>query len=206
MKTPTINPTINRKTFRCRTVAGRLIQRGMSAIDIMIYIAVVAVALSGAIILYSVYNKFKGSSEGRYVTFVLQCAMTSINANNFTSTTISTLVNKDCFGDGSNVTGKGTTGATATSKLASTAYVVAPVSLSGGTNNGLQITLGPISKRNCSGAVEALDTATSRIIVTPTGGTAVTVKPDNGNLDDDQLGLACNSADTVNIAAAASRS
>jgi hypothetical protein len=184
----------------------RTYQHGMSGVEIMIYLAFLAIILAGVAILYPAYNKLKGGTEGRYVSFVLQCAMTSINANNFSSTTISTLVNKDCFGDGSNITGKGTTGATATSKLASTAYLVAPVSLSGGTNNGLQITLGPISKRNCSGAVDALDTASSRIIVTPTGGTAVTVKPDNGNLDDDQLGLACNSADTVSIAAAGSRS
>jgi hypothetical protein len=155
---------------------------------------------------YSFFKKTQGTSEGRYMSFSLSCAVQSINAPNFAATTITTLVNKDCFGDGSNVIGKGTATGAANSKLANAAYVVTSVGLSGGTNNGLQIAAGPVSKRSCGGLVAALDDASARIVVTPTGGTAVTVKPDNGALDDDSVGLACNSADTATIAAAAGRS
>jgi prepilin-type N-terminal cleavage/methylation domain-containing protein len=181
-------------------------QKGMTLLETLVVLAILSAFLGLVAVGYSVFKKSQGTSEGRYMSFSLGCAMQSINAANFSATTITTLVNKDCFGDGSNVTGKGTTTASASSKLANAAYVVTSVGLSGGTNNGLQIAAGPISKRSCGGAVAALDDGSARIVVTPTGGTAVTVKPDNGALDDDAVGLACNSAETATVAAAAGRS
>ena len=181
-------------------------QKGMTLLETLVVLAIFSAFIGLVAVGYSVWKKSQGTSEGRYISFTLGCAIQSINAPNFAATTLATLVNKDCFGDGSNVLGKGTATATANSKLANAVYVVAPVGLSGGTNNGIQVTTGPVSKRSCAGLVAALDDGASRIVVTPTGGTAVTVKPDNGALNDDAMGLACNSANTASIASAAGRS
>ncbi len=181
-------------------------QKGLTLIEMMIVIAIASVLFLVVAFGYTIWKKSQGTSEGRFVSLAMSCAMTSINAPNFSATTITTLVNKDCFGDGSNVVDKGTATGTANSKLSNAAYVVAAANLSGGTANGLSIATGPISKRSCGGMVEALDEASSEIIVTPTGGSASTVKPQGGRLDDDLLGLACNSANTVSILAAGSRS
>lgn len=183
-------------------------QQGFTILELMV---VLLVGLSLFALLaagYNEYNKSRGRSEGQRISTYQTCGLSNISSPSFVSTTLATLVNLDCFaGAGNqNITGKGTSSASATSPLSNTAYAVAAVNLSGGTNNGLQITTGPIPARTCSGFVKAADQTSARIIVTPTGGTAVTVKADGGNTNDDTLGTACNSADTVSISVAASRS
>ena len=195
------------KTLPTSQVSKRMSkQQGLTLIELTVSVAIVAVFAAVALLGVPIWQKQKGANEGKAITLALSCALTSINASNFSSITLATLVNIDCFGGGSNIVGKGTTAATATSKLAGTTYGIASVGLGGGTNNALEITVDPISKSSCKGVVEALDSMASRIVLTPASGSAVTIKAVSGNIDDAALGLACNSADSVSIAAAASRS
>ena len=179
--------------------------KGLTLVELLIIVAIFSVLLYGAWIGYTVYKNVQGQSEGESVSFALGCAATKVRAPSFAATTLSTLVNYDCFGDGSNITGKGTTTGSATSKLSNTVYTVASANISGRTANGIAIGVSPVDKRSCQGAVLSLDGAAARIIVTPAGGAAATVKPLNGNIDDDALGTACNSAATVTIDATAGR-
>ena len=194
----------NLSAMRSR-ISSKKKNKGLTLVELLIIVAIFSVLLYGAWIGYTVYKNTQGQSEGESVSFALGCAATKVRAPSFAATTLSTLVNYDCFGDGSNVTGKGTTSGSATSKLTNTAYTIAAADLSGGTANGITIGVSPIDKRSCQGAVLSLDGASARIIVTPTGGAAATVKPVNGNIDDDLLGTACNSAATVTIDATAGR-
>jgi prepilin-type N-terminal cleavage/methylation domain-containing protein len=187
------------------SIAIRKSERGFTLIELMIGLAIAAVALGAAFIGWAEWNKRNGDAEGKRVTQYLTCAMTNISAPTFVSTTIATLVNKDCF-PGATLTGEGTAAASAASPLTGAAYVVSSVNLGGGTNNGLQIATVTVNARNCAAMVSALEKSSVRVIVTPTGGSAVTVKDNGGIANDDAVGIACKTAATATIAAAGSRS
>lgn len=178
-------------------------QRGFTLIEMIVVIAIISVLGAGAIVGINLKNERTGANEGRLVGFALSCVQNKISTPSYGSTTIATMANLDCF-PSDNVTGKGTAAASATSPLVGAAYAIAAVNLSG-TNDGLQVTLAGVPAKNCSGMVKELNNTSARIVVTPTSGTAATVKAVGGTLDDAGVGLACNSASTAGVAATVGR-
>jgi prepilin-type N-terminal cleavage/methylation domain-containing protein len=178
-------------------------QGGFTLIEMIVVIAIIAVLGAGAIVGINLKNERTGANEGRLIGFALSCVQNKTSTPAYGSTTIATMTNLDCFPQ-DNTTGKGTAAATATSPLVGAAYTVTAVNLSG-TNDGLQVSLAAVPQKNCGGLVKELNNTSARIVVTPTGGTATTVKAVGGTLDDAGVGLSCNSATTAAVAATVGR-
>jgi prepilin-type N-terminal cleavage/methylation domain-containing protein len=177
-------------------------QRGFTLIELIVVIAIGAVIVVG-LALFGVgkYNREKGFEEGKRVTAVVNCGVDAARSiASLATMTLPVLVNQGCFGNLPGVTGRGTAAASVTSPLTGDAYTVAAVNLVG-TNDGPSMT-GTTQSKHCTGMVQgAVAAGAIRVNVTPSGGSAVTVKPLTGELDVAALGLstACNGAEPVAV-------
>ena len=179
-------------------------QSGFTLLELVIVVAIIGVLAAGANVGRNMYNDRTGSNEGNIMAAALSC-MQSKNSNpTYAGVDIARMANLGCF-PSEIVTNPGLATATATSGLVGAAYTVGPVNLSA-TNDGLSLSLAGIAGKNCNGLVKAVSGSATRIIVTPVGGTAATVKDIGGNLDDATVGLACTSAATATVAAIAAKS
>ncbi|MBC5767643.1 type II secretion system protein [Ramlibacter albus] len=177
-------------------------QRGFTLIELIVVIAIAAVLVVGlALFGVGMYNKQKGVEEGKRVTAVVNCGVDYARSiASLTSVTLPVLVNSGCFGNMPGITNRGTNTASATSPLTGDTYTVSAVNLVG-TNDGLTMT-GTTQAKHCTGVVEgAVSSGAIRVNVTPSGGSAVTVKPLTGELDVAALGLstACNGAEPIAV-------
>lgn len=214
--TQTIDQTANSATVRIESQpqqrtgrmrsAGAFVQKGLTLVELMVAVAIIIVLYLIVSTAVTFWKGFQGSGEGKYVNAALTCAITKVSAPNFAATTIATLTNLTCFGEGSNVVGRGTAAATTNSTLTNTPYVVASVNVGAGVNNGISIRTDGLGNAACVGMVNEMKNLAAQIDVTPTGGALVNVKPFNGVVNDDTLGTACNpAAGTASVTAIAVR-
>jgi len=195
--------------YGTRRIHSSVRQRGMTLLEMMIVLVIAAALFAAAILGWNEYNRQRGANEGKIINAALTCAQGQITAPTFAGIGLAQIVNKDCF-PRELVNGAGTATASATSPLAGVAYVVAPISVQTGTNNGIAITVGPISNRNCNGMVTQLDAVAAAIEIgaaAPAGATAPTTaattapKVPGSNINDDFAGRGCKSSDPVFVRA-----
>lgn len=195
-----------------RNIASRR-QDGMTLIEMMIILVIITVLVAGAILGWNEYNRQKGINEGKVIGAALTCAQGQITTPTFAGVGLPQLVNKDCFPREftSNV---GAVTASATSPLSGTAYTVGVMNLQSGTNNGIAITVGPISNRNCNGLVDQLNNVAAALEIgaaAPTGAAPPTTasvtapKIPGANLSDDFAGRGCKSNNPVFVRATVGR-
>lgn len=179
-------------------------QRGFTLIEMMIVVAIIGVLAVGANIGLNIRNDRVGANEGNVISAALSCMQTKNSNPTYAGVDIARMANLGCFPTDI-VSNPGLATATATSALVGSAYVVAPVNLSG-TNDGLSVSVAGVPAKNCAGLVKAASVSSARITVTPLAGVASVVKAVGATLDDSATGLACMSATTATVAAVAAKS
>jgi len=194
---------IHKRALRGNLASRR--QAGMTLIELMIVLVIITVLVAGAVLGWNEYNRQRGANEGKVIAAALTCAQGQISAPTFAGVTLANLVNKECF-PRELVTATGATGS-ATSQLSGSAYTVGVMNIQSGTSNGIAITVGPISSRNCNGLVTELNHVAAGIEVTAAALTTNTVaaagaaapKVPGSNLNDGNAGLGCKGSDPVYV-------
>lgn len=180
-------------------------QKGFTLLEMLIGGAILVVVIA---LLYPILAeqlaKRRGVAEGEYITRAAICQAEKARAMGGTgSVTFVLSLNNGCFGDNERIVGRGTTAATLNNSLTSSAYTVGQCNVYG-TNDGVYVDSVSGPQSECLGVIQgAQDQGAHTITVTPSGGSAVTIKNVGGRADlgNAALSTACGAQAPVTVRA-----
>jgi len=161
-------------------------QRGMTLPEVVLGTAIALVGFTLlAMFLRQQYSDNKGYAEGERIANAADCGANIARAGTPAASAAApaTLVNNGCFGKDPAIQNKGAATATlATTYVASVNYTAGQCNLTG-TNDGIYVQTATPNDE-CMKTVEgASRKGVDKIVVTPSGGTATTVKAVGGQVD-----------------------
>jgi type II secretory pathway pseudopilin PulG len=176
-------------------------QAGVTALELIIALAVVAAIGLGVVALIPVFRGSQGESYAKvFASAFANVQSKYATANNFANVTTLACANNNVFPD-NYVQNIGTATATVSGPWGG-AITCAPANVFGSANDGFAITIPNIPSNVCRELPSRLTSTIARVTITPDGGTAVVVKATGDtSVNVGAVGTACGSgASTLEVA------